>query len=85
MITRLQRRNRTDIHFKEHGVITDLFDNAMKEVWRINDDEYDYLCEHTSDLNCPLFLDEKMSISQLKSKIKEVNSIIEEYYKLEKL
>ncbi len=82
MTTRLQRRNRTDIHFKEHGGITDLFDNSMKEVWRINDDEYDYLCEHTSDLNCTLFLDEKMSISQLKSKIKEVNSIIENYYKM---
>lgn len=79
-MTRFERRNRTDIEFKGCGGITDLFDDAIKEAWRINDEEYDYLCEFTDDINCPLYIDKGMSISELKAKIKEVNELLEEYH-----
>ena len=44
---RLERRNRTygDLGIKSSGGMFDLFDNAIKEIYRINDNEYNYLFE----------------------------------------
>jgi len=47
-MTRLSRKNRTDIVYKGHGGITDAFDDVMKFTWRISDEEYDYICEYAS-------------------------------------
>jgi hypothetical protein len=48
-MTRFERKNRTDIIYKGCGGITDAFDDMYKQLWRINDDEYDYLCETLSN------------------------------------
>lgn len=47
--SRIKNRNRRDIEFMDHGSIPDLLDNHMKAVLRINDDEYDFICEKASD------------------------------------
>ena len=48
-MTRFERKNRTDINYKGCGGITDALDDMIKQLWRINDDEYDYLCETLTD------------------------------------
>jgi len=79
-MTRLERRNRTDIEYASGTMgLLDLFDDAIKSTWRINDDEYDYICEFADDVDC-LILEGELSISQVKSKIKEVNELLEQYY-----
>lgn len=50
-MSRITRRNWTsqDMGLKGSGGLTDLFDNAVKGGLRINDAEYDLLCEKLSD------------------------------------
>lgn len=51
MVTRLSRRNRTysDIGYKTEAVGFDIIDNTFKEIYRLKDDEYDFICEHATD------------------------------------
>lgn len=48
---RLARKNRTskDLGVKTKGHLNDIFDNAIKQTFRINDDEYDFIAEFASD------------------------------------
>jgi hypothetical protein len=48
-MSRLSRKNRTNSEcgIKTSGGVTDLFDNTIKTVWRINDQEYDSILETT--------------------------------------
>ena len=83
-MTRLERRNRTGIEYASGGMsLLDLFDDTMKSTWRINDDEYDYICEFAEDVGC-LILEGELSISQVKIKIQEVNELLEQYYEKNK-
>ena len=72
-MTRFERKNRTDIVYKGCGGITDAFDDMYKQLWRINDDEYDYLCENLSDEELSDITPEFKSISQIKKAINIVN------------
>lgn len=76
IMTRFERRNRTDIDYKGFGSITDAFDDMFKELWRINDDEYDYLCETLSDEELSVIIPEFESISQIKKAISIVNTAL---------
>ena len=80
-MTRLIRKKRTDIKLnlnqKSKNGLTDLMDDVMKSVWRINDDEYDYICENLSDDDLCLFaLPQKISLSELKTIIEKVNQLV---------
>jgi len=80
-MTRLSRKKRTDIKLslnqKSKNGLTDLMDDAMKSIWRINDDEYDYLCENLSDDDLYLFtLPDKITLSELKTIIGKVNQLV---------
>lgn len=44
-MSRLKRKNREDIRYASSGGLGDLFDNQMKSMLRINDDEYDFILE----------------------------------------
>jgi hypothetical protein len=59
---RIERRKWTnkDIGFKTSGGPTDLFDNAIKSVLRINDNEYDLICENATDEELELILKEEL-------------------------
>ncbi len=48
---RLLRRNRTniDLGILNSGNFMDFYDNAVKLAFRLNDEEYDYLCESLSN------------------------------------
>ena len=78
-MTRFERKNRTDIKYQLRGPLFDLVDSFIKEIWRINDSEYDFICDKISDDDIRLFLlmDNKLSISDLKSIIKKVNDILD--------
>ena len=75
-MTRFERKNRTDIVYKGCGCITDAFDDMYKQLWRINDDEYDYLCETLTDEELSDITPEFKSISQIKKAISIVNNAL---------
>ena len=75
-MTRFEGKNRTDINYKGFGSITDAFDDMFKELWRINDDEYDYLCETLSDEELAIIIPEFESISQIKKAISIINTTL---------
>jgi hypothetical protein len=75
-MTRFERKNRTDIVYKACGGITDAFDNMFKEVWRINDDEFDYLCKTLTDEELSDIITEFKNITQIKKAINIVNTAL---------
>lgn len=81
-MTRLERRNRTDIEILSSGGILDHFDNEVKMGWRINDDEYDFICslEEEKYLDA-LIMDKIISYSSAKEAIKLINEALELFYK----
>lgn len=80
-MSRLSRKNRTDIIIKGHGGITDAFDDAIKETWRIDDDEYDYIAEFADDEILDLLVSDMslLTITEKKRAITLINNKIDEY------
>lgn len=75
-MTRFERKNRTDIVYKGCGSITDAFDDMYKQLWRINDEEYDYLCKTLTDEELSDITPEFKTISQMKKAIIIVNTAL---------
>ena len=65
-MSRLLRKKRTDIELKSTGGITDLFDNAIKESWYINDAEYNYICETATDAELNVIVKKIKSLANKK-------------------
>lgn len=80
-MSRLSRKNRTDIIYKGCGGITDAFDDAIKGTWRIDDDEYDYIAEFADDEILDLLVSDMslLTISEKKRAITLINNKIEEF------
>lgn len=78
-MTRFERKNRTDIKYKGCGGINDALDDMIKQLWRINDDEYDYLCENLTDEELCTILPEFKNISQIKDVINITNKYLSNY------
>ena len=78
-MTRFERKNRTDINYKGCGGINDALDDMIKQLWRINDDEYDYLCENLTDDELCTIIPEFKSISQIKEAINITNKYLSNY------
>jgi len=78
-MTRFERKNRTDINYKGCGGITDALDDMIKQLWRINDDEYDYLCENLTNGELCTIIPEFKSISQIKDAINITNKYLSKY------
>lgn len=78
-MTRLQRKSRTDINFKNKGGLLDAFDDAFKSIWRINDEEYDYICEMVTDEELSLLVNEKITFSDARKAILLVNNMIKQF------
>ena len=77
---RIERRNWTEeeIGYVSNGGMFDLFDNSIKEIYRINDDEYDYICEHASDEELDLMVKQDHTFTEKK----ELINIIDKYVKV---
>lgn len=76
---RFSRLNRTDINFKGCGGLTDAFDDVIKQLWRINDEEYDWICEYATEEGLDAFLLFDETISGLKNSIQIVNKLLVRY------
>lgn len=80
-MTRLERKNREDILFKGCGGITDAIDDFLKQLYRINDDEYDYIAEFAKDDELDKILKSLDTFSDKKEAIKITNRLILYYHK----
>ena len=80
-MSRLKRKNRTDIEYKNKGGLLDLFDNTIKEVWRINDKEYDYIVETSTDEEILFLVNEELTIIEIKKALKFIDKKLMELYK----
>jgi hypothetical protein len=65
---RIDRKNITykEIGYKSSGGMFDLVDNAIKETLRINDDQYNYLCEVCEDNQLDLLVRQDLSFREKK-------------------
>lgn len=79
-MSRLARKNRTDIIIKSSGGMFDLVDNAIKEVWRINDEEYDYIIDNTTDSELALFILETPTVSEVKETLQLIDIKLKDLY-----
>jgi hypothetical protein len=77
-MTRFDRKNKVIVG-KESNIF-DLMDNMMKGLWRIDDDELDYICQHLSDDELDKIVPEFKTISEIKEAITIVNKILEKKY-----
>lgn len=79
-MTRLERKNRTDIIYKGCGSLHNALDDAIKSAWRINDDEYDFLCEFASDEVLEMMTNDKPKhYSGMKKQLNLINEALAEY------
>lgn len=84
-MTRFERKWRKDVKLAintpgvKHG-ITDLLDDYFKTLWRINDQEYDYIVEVATDCEMDaIMIGESSSISDMKIAIKLVNTMVDNF------
>jgi hypothetical protein len=83
-MTRFERKLRKDINYKTNrpGNLSmfDLMDDALKSVWRINDEEYDFIAENIKDDDIKYFtLTGVDKISDYKIAITIVNQLVYRY------
>lgn len=81
MTSRLKRKNRIDIIFKNCGGLNDAIDDFLKQLYRINDEEYDYIAEYATDAELQKILPEFKSFSEKKEAIIITNRLLTYYYK----
>lgn len=58
----------------------DLFDNAIKEIYRITDDEYNFLAENLTEDELDYFLSENLSFGGKKECLRIVQNHLSNYY-----
>lgn len=79
---RLKRKNWT---FKDIGFIVnknDIFssiDNLVKGTFRINDLEFDYICDNATDEELDILIEECENFSEKRKLLITVNKLIESY------
>lgn len=76
---RLDRKNSTDIIFLNRGGLNDAFDDMIKSVFRINDAEYDLMCEFGTDQELNATLCSTPTYKQKKEMIIALESILLRY------
>ena len=80
-MTRISRRHITEAEMGlKPGGVTDLFDNTFKATLRINDDEYDYICEQGSDEELNILLTENITFEAGRKVILVRNKLVAQYH-----
>lgn len=80
-MSRLNRKNKT---YKELGIteeqgVFDFVDNEVKILLRINDNEYDYICEHASDEELALLVLVQATFSQKRKLLITLEKYVNQY------
>ena len=83
-MSRIKRKNREDIVLKDSGGMLDLIDNWFKATWRVNDEEYDYMVEHSSDEELGLLTRDDLSLTEAKKSLTIVENLLEAYGRIQK-
>jgi len=81
-MSRLKRKNRNDIILKT-GPITNLLDNAIKMLWLINDEEFNFIVDETNDNDQQIRLLTyygEITFSEKKKALKIVDDLLKKYY-----
>jgi hypothetical protein len=80
---RLDRKNKINNEFRSAGKIGifDLFDDSIKQIYRINDNEYDYIAENITDEESDLFLAEKLNFHEKRMLLLMLDKYLNEFYK----
>ena len=68
-----RKKNPPTIWIKNKGSLLDAFDNAIKEVFLITDEEYDVLAEHMSREEIDLFIADKLAYKEAKQLVISIN------------
>ncbi len=78
-MSRLSRKNRTnsECNIRNSGGITDLFDNTIKSIWRINDTEYDFILDKMTDTEMELFISENPTFTQKRQMLRLVERLLD--------
>ena len=78
-MSRLSRKNRTnsECNIINSGGITDLFDNTIKSIWRINDSEYDFILDKMTDTEMELFISENPTFTQKRQMLRLVERLLD--------
>ena len=82
MNTRLSRKNRTleDIGYKCGMTGFDgLIDNSIKQAFRINDKEYDFLLENMTDGEMDLFIRDNTTFTNKRALLKMYQNYLQKY------
>ena len=81
-ISRCKRkfRDKKELKLVNKGGITDLFDNVIKESFRITDDEYDYIVENVSDDEIGYLVSEEMTFSEKRECLKIIEKYLTKFY-----
>lgn len=82
-MTRLSRKNRDydEMGMVSSGGILDMFDNQIKNIYRINDEEYDYIALKMSDSELELIVKENLCYSEKKKVLSLLNEYLNKLYK----
>jgi hypothetical protein len=77
-MSRITRKNwiGKDMGIKSSGGLMDVFDNHIKGLYRINDDEFDHLCEVMTDEETQLFVTENPTFAEKRMMIELLNKHI---------
>jgi hypothetical protein len=77
-MSRINRKHwlNKDMGIKSSGGMYDIFDNQIKTVYRINDDEYDHLCEVMTDEETDIFVTEIPTFADKRKMIELLNKYI---------
>ncbi len=78
-MSRIDRKHwlNKDMGIKSKGGLLDVFDNQIKAAYRINDDEFDYLCEVMDDEESNIFVTENPTFAEKRKMIELLNKHID--------
>jgi len=82
-MSRFSRKDRKDIEYKGCGGLTDAFDNAFKQAWYINDEEFDYINDETSNEELDAIIEADISLSHKRIALAIVDKYILELNSLD--
>ena len=77
-MSRIDRKNIDSAYMalRGRGGLTDAFDDMIKSVYRVSDDEYDVLCEILSNEEMDELFMDKPSFTQKRRKIEILNKYL---------
>lgn len=79
-MSRIERKNRTDILIKPPSGLLVAIDNAFKVFWRVNDEELDYICDNATNEELSIITKFGGKYSEMKKLILIVDELLNRMY-----